>query len=151
MSLKIKTLILLVAGLLLLNCFPKKIPLQERTPEAVLGKLSLQEKKLHSLAALVSFKAKDQRESISSNMELFWVEPDSFVFYFESLLGINTAYGRLIGDSLEMYVIGENRYYKGDFSHFSEDRFIAENIKELLNWAKIDKQAKQQYVTVKHP
>ena len=134
MSPKTKTLIALFVSLLLFSCFPKKIPPQERTAQAILGKLCSQEKKLHSLAVLISFKAKDRKENMSSNMELFWAEPDSFVFYFKSVLGTTTAYGRLIGDSLEMYITGENRYYKGSLSGLGEDRFVTENLSELLNW-----------------
>ena len=127
------TLFLAISVLFFFSCFPKRIPLEERTPAKVLDKLIQQEKKLHSLAALMSFKAKSQKGSISSNLELYWTEPDSFAFYFQSIFGSNAVRGRLIRDSLKIYFADENRYFEGD--SLDQEEFLTENPKELLNLA----------------
>ena len=130
---RISISVLFIAIFILLSCFPKRIPLEERTPSRVLDKLIGQENKLHSLAVLLSFRAKGKKGSISSNMELYWTKADSFAFYFQSILGVNTARGKLIKDSLEIYFVDENRYYKGDYLNFEDSRSLFKNIKELLN------------------
>jgi outer membrane lipoprotein-sorting protein len=132
---RLPELILLTVILSLLSCFPKRIPLEERTPARVLDKLLQQENKLHSSANLINFRAKNQKESISSNLELYWTEPDSFAFYFQSILGTTTVRGRLIEDTLELYFADENRYFKGDSVELDEKDFFKKNVKEILNLA----------------
>ena len=133
---RISISILLACCFLLLSCLPKRIPLEERTPAGVLDKLIQHEQRLHSLAVLLSLKATNQQGKISSNVELYWSEPDSFAFYFQSPLGFNAVRGRLIQDSLELYFVGDNKYFKGNYTNLGSERFLVKDIKEILSLVK---------------
>jgi hypothetical protein len=124
---------------LLLNCFPArkiKIPEEMRTPDKVLAQLLEQEERIKSVAAMLNFEIKGAGK-LKGELELFYREPDEFVFHSHSFWGSSILQGKLENDSILLYFPTKDEYYFDSYQNFSETKFWKWEIelKALLNLA----------------
>jgi hypothetical protein len=114
-------IVVCLAASLLLGCAPKpKILPEDRTPRKVLECALDNQFEFETLASLLNLKLKGEEGKFSGTVEFFYREPDTFVIYPRTFLGIGGFKAGGEGDSLTIYFPGRNEYYRGSFSDFEQ-------------------------------
>ena len=73
---------------------------------------------IETLASLLNLKLKGEEGKFSGTIEFFYRQPDTFVIYPRTFLGIGGFKAKGEGDSLTIYFPGRNEYCRGSFSDF---------------------------------
>jgi hypothetical protein len=110
---------LALLALLLTSCAPKpKLLPEDATPEKVLRCTLDNQMEFETLACLVKMKIKGPEAKFSGTVEFFFRDPDTFVFYPQTLFGIGGFRARGEKDSLTIYFPRRNEFFRGSLSDF---------------------------------
>ncbi len=112
---------LALTTLLLASCGPKpKLLPEETTPENVLRCTLDNQMEFETLACLVKMKIKGPESKFSGTVEFLFRNPDTFIFYPQTLFGIGGFRAKGEKDSLTIYFPRRNEFFRGSFSDFDE-------------------------------
>jgi hypothetical protein len=110
---------LALLALLLTSCAPKpKLLPEDATPEKVLRCTLDNQMEFETLACLVRMKIKGPEAKFSGTVEFLFRNPDTFVFYPQTLFGIGGFKAKGEKDSLTIYFPSRNEFFRGSFSDF---------------------------------
>jgi hypothetical protein len=112
---------LALTAILLSSCAPKpRLLPEETTPENVLRCTLDNQMEFETLVCLVKMRIKGPESKFSGTVEFLFRNPDTFVFYPQTLFGIGGFRAKGEEDSLTIYFPRRNEFFRGSFSDFDE-------------------------------